>query len=214
LGYRKAAFGRLFAYTFLGSCFNPYSGGRLVYRDSSFASLGEATKGATTPFWLQRQLVLIDVPRYGLDGFDHIGQLVAHETVAPKFHALFVGLYWMRFPLGTIIPISQFRYDDNASMAANNCSCQNWRVIAGTDIVSHHGYGAATDLNPILNPYKELSGRVDPPGAVYNPEQPGTLVDGSPAVELILRLGGSWGGHWKTKKDYQHVEFPIPGLTR
>ena len=51
------------------------------------------------------------------------------------------------------IRIESFQGNDNASMAAGNTSCFNFRQITSGTIVSIHGYGLAIDLNPIQNPH-------------------------------------------------------------
>ena len=38
-------------------------------------------------------------------------------------------------------------------MEADNTSCFNYRVVAGTNRVSKHGLGTAVDINPRENPY-------------------------------------------------------------
>jgi len=68
-----------------------------------------------------------------------------------------------------------------------------------------HAYGYALDINPMQNPY--IKGKiVVPPGALYDINKPGTLISSSPVVKIFIRLGWTWGGNWKSLKDYQHFE--------
>lgn len=68
-----------------------------------------------------------------------------------------------------------------------------------------HSYGFALDINPLQNPY--IKGAVVlPKGAVYDPAVPGTLTGTCAVVKTFKRLGWTWGGEWKSLKDYQHFE--------
>ena len=46
-------------------------------------------------------------------------------------------------------PIDAYGGDDNRSMAADNSSAYNCRMVAGTSTFSDHAYGAAVDINPV-----------------------------------------------------------------
>ena len=49
--------------------------------------------------------------------------------------------------------IDDYGANDEKSMAANNTSAFNYRVISGTTKLSNHSYGMAIDINPRINPY-------------------------------------------------------------
>jgi hypothetical protein len=90
-------------------------------------------------------------------------------------------------------------------MLCNNTSAFNYRKVTGGKVLSMHAYGYAIDINPVQNPY--IKGRVVlPEGAIYKPYRPGTLTRSSPVVMEFIRLGWTWGGSWKSLKDYQHFE--------
>jgi peptidoglycan L-alanyl-D-glutamate endopeptidase CwlK len=102
----------------------------------------------------------------------------------------------------------KYGWSDDESMAANNSSGFNYRYIAGTDKLSQHAYGRAIDINPLFNPY--IRGDVvDPPGGVYDPSRPGTLVAGDAIVQAFEARGWTWGGRWDTRKDWHHFEKPV-----
>lgn len=100
---------------------------------------------------------------------------------------------------------------DELSMRDNNTSAFNCRDIPGSGNWSLHAYGRAIDVNPLLNPYIDAAGGYQPANAGpyldRNRIDPGLLHDSDPAVLVFLRAGWSWGGNWRTPKDYQHFEL-------
>ncbi|MCX5709180.1 MAG: M15 family metallopeptidase [Candidatus Omnitrophica bacterium] len=178
-------------------------------------SLSTALRKYSPPEFKRRQR-LIDVLYYSFDGKIHKGQLVIDERLAPDIREVFKVALDTRLPIQSVIPISDDRFyrngkwnSDDQSMLANNTSAFNYRTATGSRVLSNHAYGFAIDINPVQNPY--FKGRVVlPPGAVYDTSRPGTLYEGSPVVKTFKRLGWTWGGNWKTLKDYQHFEKVLP----
>lgn len=78
-----------------------------------------------------------------------------------------------------------------------------WRAMAGTGTVSDggslHQYGVAVDINPDKNPYLShpCTGCIQ--GVDY--DMPGDWV------RAFHNRGWTWGGNWRTVKDYMHFEF-------
>ena len=111
-----------------------------------------------------------------------------------------------------MIPIVKYDWNDHTSIRDNNTSAFNYRVIAGTDRLSHHAFGRAIDINPKVNPYLNRDGISDPPGFHYNPQAQGAITDEDMVVKTFLSYGWKWGGHWKQEEgrvDYQHFEKPL-----
>lgn len=178
-------------------------------------TLQEALRKECPPEFKEKQR-LVDVTYYSFDGKIHKGQLVIDERLVKDIRKVFQVALKHKFPITSVIPISHDRFfkngrwnEDDLSMAANNTSAFNYRVITGGKSLSKHAYGFAIDINPLQNPYIK-KGVVLPPGAVYDTEKPGTLTHNSPVVKTFLRLGWTWGGDWKSLKDYQHFE-KVPG---
>jgi hypothetical protein len=74
-------------------------------------------------------------------------------------------------------------------------------------LVGHHARGRATDINPMQNPY--INGAVILPARARDePRADGTLTADHPVTKAFLARGLEWGGHWKSRKDYQHFEKP------
>jgi|GEM_PF-448605 len=157
---------------------------------------------------LERQAV-VDVRYRGFDGRIHRGQIVVDRSLVGEVREAFRKALRAGFPIHSVIPVShpRFRWSDERSMAANNTSGFNYRRVTGGERLSRHALGTAVDVNPIQNPYIR-GGTVLPPGARYDPHRPGTLTEEGPVVRAFLRFGWTWGGHWKTLKDYQHFQAP------
>ncbi len=170
-------------------------------------SLDEALLGKEIPGDIRKNLALISVPYLSFGGEVREGELVVHAEVAEEVSAIFRKLLHMRFPIEQITPVVAYGWDDDASMAANNSSAFNYRVIFGTDRLSNHSYGRAIDINPVWNPYVQRDGAIVPQGAEYAPPVPGTVTRG--IADLFKSYGWNWGGDWNDRKDWQHFEKPI-----
>ena len=154
------------------------------------------------------ELRLVRVSHWGFDGEPHTGSLVVNRRVTGDVIGVFRRLYAARFPIRRMVPVSAFRGDDDASMAADNTSAFNCRAAVGspTGRWSMHAFGLAIDVNPVENPYV-LGGRARPPaGRRYvdrSRVRPGMAVAGGVLVRAFESVGWVWGGRWRSP-DYQH----------
>ena len=157
---------------------------------------------------------IVKVKYYSTDGRIHQGQLVIDTDLVKDIKNVFVVALKERFPIYSVIPISDLRFrkdgrwDDELSMEANNTSAFNYREITGGGRLSNHAYGKAIDINPFLNPYIK-DGTVLPHGAKYDSSIAGTFTANHPIVRAFLQLGWVWGGNWTSPRDYQHFEKPL-----
>ena len=55
------------------------------------------------------------------------------------------------------------------------------------------------------NPYIK-NGTTTPAGSVYEIDSLGTINADSPIVKEFKKRGWTWGGDWKSLKDYQHFQ--------
>jgi poly-gamma-glutamate synthesis protein (capsule biosynthesis protein) len=152
------------------------------------------------------RLVTVDV--IGFDGTVQTGELVVHADSADGIVQVFGTLFTERFPIRQMRLVDEYGADDSASMAADNTSAFNCRLITGGSTWSEHAYGRAIDINPVENPYV-LGGHVAPrDGRAYvdRPDEPGVVHDGDVVVRAFAAIGWSWGGHWQPPRalDYQH----------
>jgi hypothetical protein len=155
------------------------------------------------------ELRLVRVSHWGFDGREHEGSLVVNRRVTGAVVRVFRRLHAARFPVRRMVPVSAYRGDDDASMAADNTSAFNCRAAVGSRSGgwSMHAYGLAIDVNPVENPYV-LGGRPRPPaGRRYldrTPARPGMAVAGGVLVRAFESSGSGWGGRWRGSPDYQH----------
>ena len=143
------------------------------------------------------------------EGGDRIGELVCNKAIAEDLLAIFKALYEARYPIRSIRLIDDFGGDDEASMAADNTSCFNYRRKTGMRELSKHARGLAVDINPFENPYVRPS-RVRPAGAAAFADRTKDFPHKIDKDDLCYRLfrehGFSWGGTWRSVQDYQHFE--------
>ncbi len=162
------------------------------------------------------ELRYVTVLYWGFDNQPHTGEMIVNQVIAEDVTEIFKELYEAKYPIEQMVLVDEYDADDNASMAANNSSAFNYRVIEGTNRISLHGYGLAIDINPLYNPYiHEVDGkRVVTPaeGAMYEDRTldcPYYIREGDICYQAFMKRGFTWGGEWKNKKDYQHFQKVI-----
>jgi len=173
----------------------------------------EAFHGLSTkcPRSIRERQQVVSVLYYSFDNQVHRGQLVLDRELKDDIQKVFEVALKMKFPIHSVIPLAHPRFrkddrwDDRLSMAANNTSAFNYRLITGGTALSNHAYGRAVDINPVQNPYCKGTFTL-PPRAVYTPAAAGTLTADHPITQKFLHLGWEWGGTWNTRQDYQHFE--------
>jgi hypothetical protein len=153
----------------------------------------------------------VSLNHIGFDGQTHRGELIVDGKLVPQVIAAFDQLYRLRYPIEKMRPAEHYPgADDELSMEDNNTSAFSCRVIPGSGRWARHAYGSAIDLNPLVNPYRDAQGAVQPKNAVAYLDRrrtdPGLLHDGDPIVRAFTDRGWRWGGHWKSPVDYQHFE--------
>ena len=143
------------------------------------------------------------------DGIEQVGELVCNKAIAEDLLAVFKELYDARYPIRSIRLIDDYGGDDEASMAADNSSCFNYRKKTGMRELSKHALGLAIDINPFENPYVRPA-RVRPAGASAFADRSQDFPHKIDKNDLCYRLfqahGFSWGGSWRSVQDYQHFE--------
>ena len=174
----------------------------------SALSFGEAVAGTIAPDEIIDTLAFLDVFYYSFDGKKHQGQIVVNRELEDDVGEIFALIAKLKFPVGSVIPIVEYQWDDYRSMAANNSSGFNFRVIEGTTKLSMHSLGRAVDINPVQNPVIYPNGEIAPRGAVYQPGTAGTVTGDHPVVREFLKRGWHWGGNFEQPKDYHHFEKP------
>ena len=149
------------------------------------------------------------------DGKTHNGEMVCNRLIAQKLIRIFMELYRQHYPIQRIRLADEYDADDERQMRDNNTSCFCYRRVSNSKKLSYHARGLAVDINPLYNPYirtgKDGQQIVEPATAVpYCNRQKDfnyKIVKGDLCHKLFLQNGFTWGGSWRTMKDYQHFEF-------
>jgi hypothetical protein len=150
------------------------------------------------------QLRTLEVSYWDFAGVPRVGRIVVARRVADDVVAVFRQLWAKRFPIRRLRPISAYRGDDEASMAADNTSGFNCRFVAGTNHWSMHAYGEAIDVNTVENPYVRGSTIKPPAGRAFldrSRYRKGMAVRDGVLVRAFTSVGWKWGASFG---DYQH----------
>ncbi len=176
----------------------------------------ERMKGKSLPAdkvqWAKAELRYVSVLHIGIDGKTHKGEIVCNKLIAEDLREIFLALYRQRYVIESIALVDEYGGNDDASMRANNTSCFNYRMVDGTNRLSNHGRGLAIDINPLYNPWVRGT-KVDPvEGRPYafnrnkvKAKVPIITINDA-CYKLFRKHGFTWGGSWRSSKDYQHFE--------
>jgi len=146
------------------------------------------------------------------------GELIVNKSVANKTCKVFDELFNIKYPIRDMRLISEFKGDDWLSIEHDNTSAFNCRKITGNkNKWSNHAYGKAIDINPLENPYISKTGKIGHKKSqkyrnrkhynLNNPSDRAVLLKNDPTTLIFKKYGWSWGGDWKSIKDYQHFEM-------
>lgn len=156
----------------------------------------------------------VHILHYNFAGEATEGELICNERIAQDLVEIFYELYTNNYQLEKVLLIDEYNGDDNLSMADNNSSCFNYRVVEGTTNLSMHARGLAVDINPLYNPYitydKSGNQKVAPENGIEYVDRsayfPYKIDTNDLAFRLFKEHGFSWGGDWNSVKDYQHFQ--------
>ena len=152
-------------------------------------------------------LALLTMTHRGFDDRVHHGWMVVAESAAEDVLTAFAAVFDAGFPIERMHLVDDYGASDEASMEANNTSAFNCRRTTGGSGFSEHSYGTAIDLNPVQNPYVRGDTVLPASGSAYvdrTEERPGMITPSGPVVAAFAGIGWSWGGDYRTLKDYQH----------
>ena len=170
------------------------------------------------PYINRSDLRYLRISHYDLEGRIHVGELICNKLIAQKLLAIFRELYRAHYPIQQMRLPDNYGADDERQMRANNTSCFCYRNVSGSKNLSKHARGLAIDINPLYNPYiryskKDGSQIVEPAtGKPYidrKADFPYKITTNDLCYKLFIKHGFSWGGAWRTMKDYQHFEFRL-----
>ncbi|HEY1557179.1 MAG TPA: M15 family metallopeptidase [Kofleriaceae bacterium] len=156
------------------------------------------------------ELAYLRVDHVTFDGGVARGELIVAAALASRAVALLRRMYALGFPIRQLRLVDEFGASDDASMSADNSSAFNFRVVAGTDVLSQHALGRAIDLNPVENPWRRPDRLLPAEGAVFADRtaiRPGMIVRPGPVVAAFDEQGWEWGGDWRHAFDDHHVAW-------
>lgn len=167
------------------------------------------------PYQVVQNIIAVQVEYLNFDGLQQTGIIEIHKDLASDVRAFFQLALKVTFPIEKVVKSSDpdYLWDDDKLIEDNASSGFNYRYIKDTTRPSLHGLGRAIDINTRLNPfirYIDNETRVDPPGAQYKPNTPGTLTAKHPLVVFMKERGWEWGGDWARESgrtDYQHFQM-------
>ena len=133
------------------------------------------------------ELRYLTVKHFDAQGKEHQGELVCNKAIANDLIDIFRQLHQAHYPIERI-ELSQR--------------------------LSKHSMGMAVDINPLHNPCvskrKDGSVVIEPAAgkryADRSKKSAYKLKKGDLCYRLFKSHGFSWGGDWRSKKDYQHFE--------
>lgn len=167
-------------------------------------------ENCTVPY---EDLNYVGVLYVDFQGETRTGELVCNKGIAKDLAEIFKDLYENRYPIDKIRLVDEYGADDDLSCLDNNTSCFNFRVVGGTNNLSKHALGLAVDINPFYNPYVTYPNgveRISPPGSEpygdRSADFPHKIDYEDLCYQLFTAHGFTWGGDWKSLKDYQHFQ--------
>lgn len=149
------------------------------------------------------------------DGQTRRGEMVCNRRIADKLVNIFRQLYEHHYPIQRMRLPDEYDADDERQMSDNNTSCFCYRTVPGSNRLSLHARGLAVDINTLYNPYvrrrKDGTLIVKPAnGKPYTDRRRDfryKITSGDLCHRLFLENGFTWGGAWRSLKDYQHFEY-------
>lgn len=167
------------------------------------------------PYIKRSDLRYLRISHYDLQGVTHVGEMICNKLIADKLLIIFSELYAAHYPIQRMRLPDVYGADDERQMRANNTSCFCYRNVSGSKNLSKHARGLAVDINTLYNPYvrHDKNGRriVEPSTAEKYTNRrasfPYKITTSDLCYKLFIKHGFTWGGAWKSVKDYQHFEY-------
>ena len=147
------------------------------------------------------------------EGRTQLGEMVVNTKIAERVLRIFRKLYEAGYRIERMVLVDDYDGDDVRSMEDNNTSSFNYRTVPGQQKLSNHARGLAIDLNTRYNPYVTKRGVSPRNGRAYafnrdrRKDIPYKIDHNDLAYKLFKAEGFSWGGDWRSSKDYQHFDY-------
>jgi D-alanyl-D-alanine carboxypeptidase len=188
----------------------PPPGGRFR---SAVRPIGPAARARMGATWKPGCPVGLDDLRYvtvsfrGFDGRAHTGELVVHRRVAAQVVEVFTRLYRARFPIEEMRLVTGADLEAHPTGDGNNTAAFVCRPARQQTRWSAHAHGLAVDVNPFQNPYRRGDLVLPELASAYEDRsraRPGMIRRGDVVTSAFADIGWTWGGSWRSQKDYMH----------
>lgn len=159
-------------------------------------------------------LRLLRLSYWGFDGVGHEGELIVNARIATGVVGAFNAMWNEKFPIQRMETSEKFLTPDMFDAAGNFIEQPNTadtvnatqgfmcRRTTRAGSWSQHAFGLAIDVNPVQNPY--VDGPLVIPLNGTRGEATGRIVASDVAVRAMRDAGMSWGGNFRSLKDYMH----------
>jgi hypothetical protein len=163
--------------------------------------------------WVEGCPVGVDELRYlmmshhGFDGEVHTGEMIVNADEAEDVVEVFRRLFEAGYPIEQMRVTTLEEVDDHPTGDFNETGSFVCRPAVGSTNWSQHAYGLAIDVNPFHNPYVFGSLVIPELASAYvdrDDVRVGMLYDDDVVVRAFADIGWSWGGDWKSLKDWMH----------
>lgn len=167
------------------------------------------------------ELRYVKLLHYNYNGEVQVGEMIVNQKIEQDCLEIFQALFEAEYEISRMVLVDEYWTGDGVesdavSMKNNNTSCFNYRYVPGSTSRSNHALGLAIDLNPRENPYVPTRNGVADYSALDEEEyyyatnrkesDEHVITHEDLAYKLFLEHGFSWGGDWRSLKDYQHFE--------
>jgi hypothetical protein len=152
-------------------------------------------------------LAYVRLAFWGFDDRRHTGELLLNRAVADDVVRVFRVLYRARFPVEEMRVTTRAELDAPPTGDGNDTGSFVCRPTVGATSYSQHAYGLAVDLDPFQNPYARGDLVLPELASTYldrDRVRPGMVTPDGVVVRAFASIGWTWGGTWRSLKDYQH----------
>ena len=154
-------------------------------------------------------LAYVQLTFWGFDDQRHTGELLLNRAVADDVVGVFRTLYDEQVPVRGAAghPALRARRATRPGDGNNTGSFVCRPTTGSTTTFSQHAYGLAIDLDPFQNPYTKDDLVLPELASSYldrDDVRPGMITPDGVVVRAFESIGWTWGGTWRSLKDYQH----------
>jgi hypothetical protein len=153
------------------------------------------------------ELAYVRLAFWGFDHRRHTGELLLDRSVAHDVVQAFRTLYRARFPFEELRVTRRSELDAPPTGDGNDTGAFVCRPAVGSTAYSQHAYGLAIDIDPFQNPYTQGDLVLPELASTYvdrHHVRPGMITPDGVVVRAFASIGWTWGGTWRSAKDYQH----------